>query len=204
MLQKGRRMKRNELLPDPFLQFDHWYQEAKEKGEADAEAMALATANKQGQPSVRIVLYKGHDKKGFAIYTNYHSAKAQALAENPLAALVFYWPKSYRQVRIEGVVERLSHQDSEVYFQTRPRDSRLGAWASMQSKIIDSRDVLEDRFKIMEERFADGYIPCPEFWGGYRLIPKQIEFWQGQAARLHDRFRYTREGEGWEIVRLAP
>ncbi len=197
-------MSNSELNKDPLEQFKHWYEEAKKTNEADPEAMALATATPSGRPSVRVVLYKGISQGGFMIYTNYGSRKAQELIENPYAALMVYWPASYRQIRIEGRVEKVSVEESERYFQTRSRDSQLGALASPQSREIQDRSELLGRFNELEMEYEDKEIPCPEFWGGFRVIPDEIEFWQGMQHRLHDRFCYRRENNNWKVIRLAP
>lgn len=166
--------------------------------------MTLATANRDCRPSARIVLLKSFDDRGFVFFTNYQSQKGNELNENPRAALLFYWPGLWRQVRIEGEVEKISAAESEEYFQSRPLGSRLGAWASNQSEVIDRRETLEARFAELRERFAEK-VPRPEHWGGYRVKPNSIEFWQGRDNRLHDRLRYRREEDGgWVIERLAP
>jgi len=168
-------------------------------------ATCLATATPEGKPSVRIVLLKGIERRGFSFFTNYDSEKARHLEANPRAALAFYWVKLERQVRISGSVERTSREDSAAYFHSRPSGSRLGAWASKQSEVIDSRRILDARLAQMAERFEGGEIPLPPHWGGYRVKPEQMEFWQGRPNRLHDRFRYTRRTDGaWQIDRLAP
>ena len=167
--------------------------------------MSLATATPDGKPSARIVLLKGVDKQGFSFFTNYESAKGHQLEANPQAALAFYWVKLERQVRISGPVERTSREDSAAYFHSRPPGSRLGAWASKQSEVIDSRKILDARLAQMVERFEGEEIPLPPHWGGYRVMPEEMEFWQGRPNRLHDRFRYSLRGDGtWQIDRLAP
>lgn len=193
-----------EVCENPIDQFVEWFEQALSADMVDPNAMTLATATKDGEPSARIVLLKGVDEIGFRFYTNYKSRKAQELAENPNAALCFYWPAVERQVRIEGTVQKLSYEDSEAYFKQRPRLSQIGAWASNQSSVIESRDELEARFLKIKNRFENKDVPLPDFWGGYVLQPKAIEFWQGRESRLHDRIRYEREGEGWKMVRLAP
>ena len=166
--------------------------------------MTLATTGTDGQPSARIVLLKSFDDRGFVFYTNYQSRKGQELSENPRASLLFYWPQLWRQVRIEGVVEKISPAESEAYFQSRPLGSKLGAWASNQSQVVDQRETLEARFAELQKRFGED-IPRPEHWGGYRLKPNSIEFWQGRDNRLHDRLRYgLQEDGGWAIDRLGP
>ncbi len=189
---------------DPFRLFDDWYREAREAGLYLPESMTLATSSPDGSPSARLVLLKGHDERGFVFYTNYESRKAVELEMNPRAALVMHWPILQRQVRIEGMVEKTSEQDSAAYFQTRPRGSRIGAWASPQSSVLRSREQLEQRVAEFEARYPGEEVPLPPYWGGYRLRPESIEFWQGRANRLHDRFRFTRAGAGWTVERLAP
>ncbi len=198
-------LRRRDLDPDPIKQFSMWFTAAVEAGIPDVNAMSLATATREGRPSVRIVLLKGFDEHGFVYYTNYASEKGRQLNENPQAALGLYWAQLERQIRIEGAVERTSHEDSLRYFHSRPRGAQLGAWASHQSKVIDARRILEARLAKMTERFAGGEVPLPPHWGGYRVRPTMIEFWQGRPNRLHDRFRYARAADGsWSIARLAP
>jgi pyridoxamine 5'-phosphate oxidase len=190
---------------NPVAQFRRWFDDAVAAGLKLSEAMTLATATRDGYPSARLVLLKGVDDEGFVFYTNYSSAKARDLDSNPRAALVFYWSKLDRQVRIEGLVERTSREESQAYFKTRPRESQIGAWASPQSEVISSREVLEQRAAEMEERFQDREVECPEHWGGYRLIPSRIEFWKNRVGRLHDRILFERESSGgWSIKRLGP
>ncbi len=198
-------LRRADLHSDPFKQFGAWFAAALAADIRDVNAMSLATATADGKPSVRIVLLKGFDDRGFTFFTNYDSEKGKQLEANPHASLNFFWPKLERQIRISGSVERTSREDSAAYFHSRPPGSRLGAWVSKQSEVIDSRQILDARLEQMEERFADGEIPLPPHWGGYRLKPDQIEFWQGRPNRLHDRFRYSRQaGRPWQIDRLAP
>jgi pyridoxamine 5'-phosphate oxidase len=166
--------------------------------------MALATATPQGKPSVRFVLLKAHDERGFVFYTNYGSRKSAELDVNPEATLIFHWAILQRQVRIEGTVEKVSHGESEAYFQTRSRGSQIGAWASAQSETLPSRKVLEDRVRKYEAEFKGKTVPLPPFWGGYRLNPRNLEFWQGRANRLHDRIKFIRKEAGWERLRLYP
>ncbi len=190
---------------DPIALFDRWYLEAREAGLYLPESMALATSTAGGRPSVRQVLLKAFDDRGFVFYTNYESRKGAEITENPVAALAVHWPILQRQVRINGPVEKTSSEESRAYFDSRPRGSRIGAWASDQSSVLAGRDELERRFKETQERFPGGSeLPLPPFWGGYRVTPETIEFWQGRANRLHDRLRFTRVADGWTIDRLYP
>lgn len=189
---------------DPIALFQSWFGEARQAGFLFPEAMTVATATGDGRPSARMMLLKGVDERGFVFYTNYKSRKAAQLEENPRAAAVFHWSVLQRQVRVEGTVERLTPEASAEYFRTRPRGSQLGAWASRQSAELGSRAELERRFRECEERFRGREVPLPEFWGGYRLWPERIEFWQGRANRLHDRLLYRRSGDRWEVTRLHP
>ena len=198
-------LRRAELHSDPLQQFSVWFAAALAAEIRDVNAMSLATATRDGKPSVRIVLLKGFDERGFSFFTNYDSGKARDLEANPFAEMVFYWPQLERQVRISGEVERTSREDSAAYFHSRPLGSQLGAWVSKQSEVIDARKVLDARLNEMTERFENGEIPLPPHWGGYRLKPDKFEFWQGRPNRLHDRFRYSRKADGtWLIDRLAP
>jgi pyridoxamine 5'-phosphate oxidase len=198
-------LREEDLDPDPIRQFHVWFDQALLSEVAEVNAMALATATPDGRPSVRIVLLRGIDDRGFTFFTNYESRKARELESNPFASMVCFWHELERQVRIEGRVERVSAEDSDSYFQGRPAGSRLGAWASPQSQVISGRDELEAQFRELEERYPDGSIPRPPNWGGYRLVPESIEFWQGRPNRLHDRLRYTRQPQGgWLVERLAP
>lgn len=189
---------------DPIKQFQTWLNDAFEAGLPLPEAMTLATATADGKPSARMVLLKQVDHDGFVFYTNYNSAKAEELDANPFAALVFYWAKLDRQVRVEGSLSRTSREESREYFATRPRESQIGAWASEQSEVIANRTVLEQRAAEFEKQYGDREIDCPEHWGGYRLKPQRIEFWKSRIGRLHDRILYQREGDAWTISRLAP
>lgn len=192
---------------DPIEQFRAWFQEVWHNGQQrEPNAMTLATCTKNGIPSARIVLLKGFDQDGFVFYTNYESHKAKELADNPNAALVFYWDSLSRTVRISGTVSKVSRAETEAYFKTRPRGSQLGAWASPQSDVLESREVLQNRFDEVSNKYADRDVPTPPHWGGYRVAPHTIEFWQGQTSRLHDRLRYTRNTDSntWTRERLAP
>jgi pyridoxamine 5'-phosphate oxidase len=198
-------LRRADLASDPMEQFSIWFTAAVKAELPDANAMSLATATADGKPSVRVMLLKGFDETGFVFFTNYLSAKGRELDENPRAGLAFYWVQLERQIRISGSVEKTSRKDSERYFHSRPVGSQLGAWVSRQSEVIDARRILEARLDEMTERFAGREIELPPHWGGYRVRPEAIEFWQGRANRLHDRFRYTRRADGsWLIERLAP
>lgn len=188
----------------PFDQFKSWFEEAMRAQQPDVEAMTLSTATREGKVSARIVLLKGFDERGFVFFTNYESRKSRELVDHPQAALTFYWHSLNRQIRIEGIVEKASVEESAEYFQTRPRGSQLGAWASPQSDVIANRGELEKRLAETEERFREDEIPCPPFWGGWRLQPEQVEFWQGRESRLHDRIVYTKQNGAWGISRLAP
>jgi pyridoxamine 5'-phosphate oxidase len=189
---------------DPIKQFQLWFNDAIAAGLPLPEAMTLATATPEGKPSARMVLLKQVDHDGFVFFTNYRSAKAEQLDANPYAALVFYWAKLDRQVRVEGSVVRTSAEESRHYFKTRPRESQIGAWASSQSQAISSRDILEQRAQELEALYLDREVDCPEYWGGYRLKPERIEFWKSRVGRLHDRILYQRNATGWSITRLAP
>ena len=196
-------LRRSVLADDPFDQFSAWYVEAEREAPL-ADAMTLATVDPEGAPDARMILLKGHGRDGFRFFTNQESAKGRQLAAVPRAALVIYWRELDRQVRARGPVEPLSAAESDAYFATRPRDSQLGAWASPQSEPLESRDELDRRFAEAGRTYGDGLVPRPPHWGGYLLVPDSIEFWQGQVGRLHDRFRYARDGTGWRIERLAP
>lgn len=207
-------LRKADLAPDPIAQFRAWLEEALAAEPHEPTAMTLATSGLGGRPAARTVLLKGCDERGFDFYTNYGSRKARELADNPFAALVFYWPFLDRQVRVEGTVEKISREESAAYFATRPRTSQLGAWASRQSEPVAGRDDLERAFASLAERFAGVPVPLPDFWGGYRLRPDVVEFWQQRDNRLHDRFIYRLVSRGaggaggtgaeWRIERLSP
>ena len=198
-------LRRADLHHDPIEQFATWFSTAVNSALPDANAISLATATPDGKPSARVVLLKGFDQRGFVFFTNYESDKGRELAGNPQAAFVVYWVQLERQIRVAGRVEKTSRQDSETYFHARPRGSQLGAWVSHQSEVIDARRILEGRLAEITERFAGREVELPPHWGGYRIVPATMEFWQGRANRLHDRFRYTREkDDSWTLERLAP
>jgi pyridoxamine 5'-phosphate oxidase len=196
----------SDLHPDPFVQFSRWFEEAKNAVKELPEAMMLATATREGEVSVRSILLKDFDQRGFVFYTNYNSRKGAQIHDNPRAALAFWWPPLERQVRIEGAVVRVTEEESDDYFATRPRGSQLGAWASEQSKGIAGRGDLDARFEELSKVYHDRPIPRPPHWGGYRVIPILFEFWQGRADRLHDRFAYhlRADSKDWVIERLSP
>lgn len=190
--------------PDPIVQLDRWLKQAIDANANEPTAMTLATATRDGRPSARVVLLKGVDKNGLAFFTNYESRKGQELLDNPHAALLFFWPELERQVRIEGIVERVSREDSETYYRSRPVASRQGAWASKQSSVIESRDTIAQKLADVQKLHGDD-PPLPSFWGGYRLVPGELEFWQGRPSRLHDRLRFRRADDAsWRIERLSP
>jgi pyridoxamine 5'-phosphate oxidase len=194
-----------DLDPDPFVQFQKWFQETSKAGVLEPNAAVLATADAAGKPSARMMLVKGIDDRGFSFFTNYESRKGQDLTQNPKAALVFPWIELERQICITGSISRLAREESAAYFKVRPRGSRLGAWASKQSQVINSRAELEEQVKQLEKQYPDEDIPLPPNWGGYLLTPSEIEFWQGRQNRLHDRLRYTRQPDNrWRIERLSP
>ena len=194
----------SDVDPDPVEQFRRWFDEALEADLHEPNAMTVATAAPDGRPSARVVLLKVFDERGFVFYTNYEGRKGRELEENPRAALLFYWGELERQVRIEGTVSRTSEGESDAYYASRPRGSRLGAWASEQSRAVEGREVLEGRARDLEVEYEGREVPRPAFWGGYRVEPEVVEFWQGRESRLHDRISYRRGDGGWEIERLQP
>jgi pyridoxamine 5'-phosphate oxidase len=194
----------SQVAGDPITQFKRWFDEAARSEQPDVEAMTLSTATPDGRVAARIVLLKGCDDRGFVFFTNYESRKSREMMNNSQVALTFYWSALHRQVRIEGVAEKTSPEESEEYFQTRPRDSQIGAWASPQSEEIANREELERRVDEIEARFKNRLVNCPPFWGGFRVKPERIEFWQGRESRLHDRILYTLHDTEWRIARLAP
>lgn len=196
-------LQRSDLDPDPIAQFESWFALARKEAPL-AEAITLASADDAGAPDARMVLLKGVDERGFRFFTNENSSKGRQLERRPRAALIAYWRELDRQVRVRGQVERLSAEESDEYFASRPRESQLGAWASPQSEPLADREALDAELAAVEERFEGGEVPRPEHWGGYLVAPLEIEFWQGQVGRLHDRFLYRRDGAGWRIERLAP
>ena len=194
-----------DLAKDPFRQFEKWFQEAEAAKITEPNAMTLSTATREGRPSSRTVLLKGLDGRGFVFYSNYDSRKGRDLSENPRASLLFPWLALERQVTVEGAIAKLTREESEAYFHSRPRASQLGAWVSQQSAIISGRSVLEDSLKALDKKYAGAEIPLPPNWGGYRVNPETVEFWQGRRSRLHDRLRYRREKSGdWIVERLSP
>lgn len=194
-----------DLRESPFAQFESWLGEALKHDIPEPNAMTLATATREGRPSARVVLLRGFDERGFVFYTNYESRKGRELIENPYAALVFHWAELGRQIRVTGTVEKTSREESEAYFQTRPAGSRLGAWASRQSEVIPDRAFLERRLAELAAEYPGEEIPLPPFWGGFRVIPDAIEFWQSRPSRLHDRLRYVRQPDAsWKVERLSP
>ena len=194
----------HEVDQNPFTQFSVWWNEAVQSDIVEVNAMALSTVTSAGRPSSRIVLLKGYDEQGFVFFTNYSSDKGQQLTQNHFAALLFFWKELERQVRIEGVVSKVSEEESDAYFNSRPIGSRLGAWASPQSQKISDREVLNNELMKFTEQFDQDNIPRPAHWGGYRVKPTRIEFWQGRSNRLHDRILYEQDNDNWQISRLAP
>ncbi len=189
---------------NPFVQFEKWIKEAIEAQVNEPNAMTLCTATKEGKPSARIVLLRNFTEDGFIYYTNYTSRKGIEISDNPNCAILFFWPELERQIRIEGEVQKQTSEESDLYFNTRPRESKIGAWTSSQSKVISDREVLNKEFEINSNKYPTDMIPRPVFWGGYVVKPLTIEFWQGRPNRLHDRILYTKENNNWKIDRLAP
>ena len=194
----------SDVKQDPIGQFGKWWDEAIASSIDEVNAMTLSTVTAEGKPSARIVLLKGFDERGFVFFTNYESNKGAQLTANPFASSVFFWKELERQVRIEGICEKVSEQESDDYFHSRPIGSQLGACASPQSRVIESRRVIENNLEKLQDQYRDMEIPRPAHWGGYRVVPQAIEFWQGRSSRLHDRIKYTKENQSWKIVRLAP
>ncbi|WP_367873736.1 pyridoxamine 5'-phosphate oxidase [Luteolibacter sp. Populi] len=200
----GRGLQREDLEADPMRQFEGWFKQATELGLHEPNAMSLGTADAAGRPLLRTVLLKHFDAAGFVFYTNYGSRKARHMAENPQVSLLFPWIVLERQVIVQGRVEKTTAEETAHYFHLRPRDSQLGAWVSEQSAVIESRQVLTEKLAELTARVGGGEVPVPPFWGGYRVVPETVEFWQGGPARLHDRFFYERKAEGWSLERLSP
>jgi pyridoxamine 5'-phosphate oxidase len=194
-----------DVTTNPFTQFNLWFEEALQSAIREPNAMVIATADKSGVPNARVVLLKGFDENGFVFYTNYESVKGQELLENPFATLVFNWLDLERQVRIKGSVAKISEAESTAYFHSRPKSSQIGAWASPQSRVIGSREVIENNENFLKKEYENSFeLPRPEHWGGFRVIPTQMEFWQGRSSRLHDRIQYSLRDTNWIIERLAP
>lgn len=201
----GFALDRDDLNDDPIVQFEDWFRYACETVSLDPNAFTLSTVDNEQRPSSRTVLLKSFDERGFVFYTNYESRKAADIQENPSVSLLFFWSEAARQVKIRGNAEKISTKESLAYFLSRPRGSQIGAWVSAQSSVISSRSLLESKFQEIKQKFRDKDITLPSFWGGYRVVPEEIEFWQGRRNRLHDRFQFTRQDDGsWEIERLAP
>ena len=197
-------LNRRDLSESPFELFEKWFVQATDAGIPDSSAMSLATVSKQGKPSQRTVLLKMFDEKGFIFFTNYSSQKSKEIDNNPNVSLLFPWRELERQIEINGKAEKISTAESLKYFLSRPRGSQLGAWASTQSSPVNTRQILEGQLKKIKSKFKQGEIPLPDFWGGYRVVPETIEFWQGGVDRMHDRFEYSRNNNGWDISRLQP
>ncbi|MFA5262668.1 MAG: pyridoxamine 5'-phosphate oxidase [Opitutaceae bacterium] len=193
-----------DLSKDPFRQFEKWFQEAEGAKIPEPNAMVLSTCNREGRSSSRTVLLKGLDGRGFVFFTNYESRKGRDLAENARASLLFPWIAMERQIAVEGAVAKIAREESDAYFHSRPRPNQLSAWASTQSSIISGRSVLDEAMKAIDKKYAGLEVPLPPYWGGYRLVPETVEFWQGRRSRMHDRLRYRRGKDGWVIERLAP
>ena len=192
------------VAADPFVQFSNWLEEYFNSGPLEPSAFVLSTISSDGGPSSRVVLLKGLDPRGFVFFTNYESKKARDLSNDPRAALHFFWPELERQINVAGVAEKVSREESETYFKSRPIESKLGAWASKQSEMLATRKELEERLREVRTRFNSEDIPCPPFWGGYRVVPTRFEFWQGRPSRLHDRICYEPDNDSWKVFRLYP
>ncbi len=201
---RQRSLSEQDIATDPITQFLAWFDEALTAEVLEVNAMCLATASADGTPSARMVLLKGADAQGFVFYTDFRSRKGRELTENPRASLCFYWGELERQVRIAGTVQRVSRVESDEYFQSRPHESRIGAWTSVQSSVLPSRATLEAEMDANIRRFTDAHVPLPEHWGGFRVVPEEVEFWQGRPSRLHDRIQYRREANRWVVRRLSP
>lgn len=196
---------REDLNDDPIAQFEEWFRYACDTVPMDPNAVTVSTVDGEGRPSSRTVLLKYFDESGFVFFTNYESKKARDIEENPWVSMLFFWSDAARQVKIRGKAERISTAETTKYFMSRPRGSQIGAWVSAQSSVVTSRSLLENKFQEMKQKFSNKEIPLPSFWGGYRVVPEEIEFWQGRRNRLHDRFQYTKQDDGtWSIDRLAP
>lgn len=195
---------KNDVNENPILQFGKWFKEAIDAKVNEPNAMTLATATAEGKPSARILLLRNFDENGFVFYTNYTSRKGGEILKNPYASLLFFWPELERQVRVEGRLTKQSAEESDKYFNTRPRESKLGAWTSEQSRVVASRKALDEEYEKMSQKYPGENVPRPIYWGGYILNPTSIEFWQGRPSRLHDRLLYTKENNSWKIERLAP
>jgi pyridoxamine 5'-phosphate oxidase len=201
----GHALEREDLNDDPIVQFEDWFRHACETVPLDPNAVTLSTVDSSMRPSSRTVLLKSFDERGFVFYTNYESKKAEQIEENPNVSLLFFWSEAARQVKIRGKAEKIPTSESLAYFLSRPRGSQIGAWVSAQSSVISSRSLLESKFQEIKQKFRDKDITLPSFWGGYRVVPEEIEFWQGRRNRLHDRFLFTKQDDGsWKIERLAP
>lgn len=192
------------MANNPFDQFAQWWDEAVRSAIDEVNAMTLATVDHRGRPNARIVLLKDFDKNGFVFYTNYQSDKGLHIESNPYVSLVFFWKELERQVRVAGLCTKVDSSESDNYFNSRPKGSKIGAWASPQSKVINDRSIITSKAEELESKFASAEIPRPPHWGGFRVVPESIEFWQGRSSRLHDRIKYLKEGDDWKIVRLAP
>jgi len=201
----GFALDREDLDDDPIVQFEDWFRYACETVPLDPNAVTLSTVDADNRPSSRTVLLKSFDERGFVFFTNYESRKAVDIARNPNVSLLFFWSEAARQVKIRGTAEKISTRESLAYFLSRPRGSQIGAWVSAQSSVVSSRSLLENKFQEIKKKFKNKEVPLPSFWGGYRVVPQEVEFWQGRRNRLHDRFEYTRHGDdSWTIERLAP